>query len=166
MRLLALVLGIVLCGFLAGCGAIGPVQYPALKIPVPAKDLSAVERGGKIDIYFTTPATTAEGLTIKQLGSIDLRIGPNPDATVNWNQWAATAKRIQVQPPAGLGQIVQTQVPVREFAGKDVIIGVRFGNERGRMSEWSNPVTLPVQAPLPTPANLKFTPVAEGVKLE
>jgi hypothetical protein len=163
MRLLAVV---ALCACLAGCGAIGPVQYPALKIPFPAKDLSAVERGDHIDIYFTTPATTTEGLTIKQLASIDLRVGPNPESTFSWNQWAASAKRIEVKPPAELGQMFQAHIPAQEFVGKDVIIGVRFGNDRGRMSEWSNPVTLPVQTPVPTPTNLKVMPVAEGVKIE
>jgi len=163
MRLSA---AIALCAFLTGCGAIGPVQFPALKIPFPAKDLSAVERGDHIDIYFTTPTTTTDGLTIKQLASIDLRVGPNPESTFNWNQWAASATRIEVKPPSELGQMFHAQVPAQEFAGKDVIIGVRFGNDRGRMSEWSNPVTLPVQTSVPTPTNLKLTPVAEGVKIE
>ena len=61
---------------LAGCGSVGEPLYPALNIPMPVVDLNAVERGDKIDINLTIPPKTTEGLLLKDIGSLELRVGP------------------------------------------------------------------------------------------
>ena len=65
MRAPSVILCAVVCALLYGCGSIGEPLYPALKIPTRVTDLGAVERGNQIDVTFTTPPLTTEGLAIK-----------------------------------------------------------------------------------------------------
>ncbi|HLK20984.1 MAG TPA: hypothetical protein VKT81_18665 [Bryobacteraceae bacterium] len=149
---------------LAGCGSVGEPLYPALNIPTRVVDLGAVQRGDKIDIQFGVPKLTTEGLVLKQLGSVDLRIGPSPSGGFNANDWANGAQKIDVSPlpQPGAARVLE---PVKDFAGKDLIIGVRLGNTKGRMSEWSNFVPIKIEAPLANPSDVKAEPVPEGVRV-
>lgn len=142
----------------------GEPLYPALHIPMRVSDLAAVERGDKIEIRFTIPPQTTEGLALKQIGSVDLRIGPNTSTEFNLNNWASGAQRIDVPPPSSPG-LVQTAQAAREFIGKEVLVAVRVGNPKGRMSEWSNIYVLSVEQPLAAPADFRLQPVPEGVRL-
>ena len=139
--------------FLSGCGYVGDPLYPALNIPNPVIDLSAVERGEKLDIRFTIPPLTTEGLPVKQLGGIELRIGPNKSQAFNIGEWASAAAKVEIPVPDKPGA-VQYALPVQPYIGQDVIVGVRAINSKRRASEWSNLVTLHVQPPLAAPAEL------------
>src|ERR1700727_3937223 len=90
--------GIILAaiGVLAGCGSIGEPLYPALRIPSPAPDLTVVERGNNLDISFTIPPLTTEGLPLKEIGGIDLRVGPSPSNDWNAEEWARGATSVDV----------------------------------------------------------------------
>ena len=61
---------------LVGCGSIGEPLYPALRIPTRVTDLAVVERGANLDIDFTIPPLTTEGLPLKEIGGVELRVGP------------------------------------------------------------------------------------------
>src|SRR5713226_392058 len=128
---------LVLCFtiLLAGCGSVGEPLYPALNIPMPVTDLSAVERGDKLDINFTIPPKTTEGLLLKEIGSLELRIGPHTENEFRADAWAASAKRLDVPLPAQVGA-VHFETSTHEFIGKDVVVAARVGNARGRMSQW------------------------------
>jgi hypothetical protein len=152
------------CGCLAGCGSIGEPLYPALHIPTRVSDLTAVERGDKFDIRFTIPPRTTEGLLLTDIGSVELRIGPSPAGGFTANDWANEAHRIDMPLPAQAGP-VRVQPPVKDFIGKEVLVGVRLGNAKGRMSEWSNFFIVNVEPPLAKPANFKADSVLEGVRL-
>ena len=157
-------LSCVLCyAVLVGCGSVGEPLYPAVKIPTRVTDLSAVERGDQIDVVFTSPSQTTEGLAIKTLSKIELRIGPGP-SPFDLGLWARDADIIEIPPPASPGQVLK-RIPVQQYVGKDEVIAVRTANERGRYSEWSNLVPLTVGPPLNTPANLKSEATAQGVAL-
>src|SRR5665213_3255227 len=66
-----------------GCGSIGEPLYPALRIPSPVNDLTVVEHGNNLDINFTIPPLTTEGLPLKEIGGVELRVGPG---SINgWN---------------------------------------------------------------------------------
>jgi hypothetical protein len=155
---------LILCFSLAGCGSVGEPLYPALNIPTPVTDLTAVERGDKLDINFTIPPRSTEGLLLKAIGSVELRIGPHASGEFRAEAWAASAKRLDVPITPQVGA-VHFQTPAQEFVGKDVIVAVRIGNARGRMSQWSNIVIIGVEQPLTTPANLHAEGVAQGVRL-
>lgn len=165
MRAAAEVLApVLLSAFLVGCGQVGEPLYPALNIPTRVGDLAAVERGDKIQIRFTIPPLTTEGLSIKSIGSIDLRIGPSTGSAFNVEEWAAGAKNITVPLPAE-PRPVEAYALAGEFVGKEVVVAVRLGNAKGRVSAWSNLVVVPVETPLPTPTALQAEAVAEGVRV-
>ncbi|MGD0296501.1 MAG: hypothetical protein ABSE86_05245 [Bryobacteraceae bacterium] len=149
---------------LVGCGSIGEPLYPALNVPTRIVDLTAVQRGDKIDIRFTVPKLTTEGLVVKQIGSVDVRMGPSNAGTFNANDWANGAQKINVSPVPEPGA-ARAEQPVQGLVGKEVIVGVRLGNTKGRMSDWSNFVPVTIEAPLAKPADLKAESVAEGVRL-
>lgn len=144
------------------CGYVGEPLPPALNIATPIRDLRAVEYGNDIIVNFTIPSLTTEGFALKRIGAVDLRAGPggNPfDA----NRWAAEAKRIPVS--ADSPGAVEAKVPAAEFAGREIVIGVRLVNPKGRASEWSNLVVIGVTPPLARPAALKAEATASGVRL-
>src|ERR1700719_4107433 len=126
-----------LCGclLLAGCGSVGEPLYPALNVPTRVIDLTAVQRGDKLDVRFTIAPKTIEGLVLKQIGSVELRIGPSPTAGFQVTSWGAGAERIDVSAPSEPG-VVHVERSVQDFVGKEVLVGVRVGNTKGRMSEW------------------------------
>jgi hypothetical protein len=155
---------IFLFAALTGCGSIGEPMYPALKIPIRVTDLTAVERGDKIDVRFTIQNHTTEGMLLTELGSVDLRIGPAPASGFNANDWANDAKKIDVSPLPKPGA-AHAEIPVRDLIGKQLVVGVRLGNDRGRMSDWSNFYPLSVETPLAKPTGLNANPVPEGVRL-
>ena len=62
-------------------------------------------------------------------------------------------------------ETARAEQPVRDFVGKEMVVGVRLGNTKGRMSEWSNFVAITVEAPLAKPADVKAEGVPEGVRL-
>ena len=150
---------------LTGCGYVGEPLYPALNIPKATVDLRAVERGTNIDVNFTIPPLTTEGLLVKQIGGLELRIGPNAIVPFQLAQWVSLATRMEV-PVSGKTGPVHVKVPVQPFIGQEVIVGVRSVGGKGRASEWSNLVTVTVRPPLATPVD--FTPVLEekGVLLK
>jgi hypothetical protein len=150
------------CALLAGCGYVGEPLPPALNIATPIADLRAIEYGDHILIDFTIPAMTTEGLPLPRIERVDLRIG----ATVtpfDINRWSAGAQEIPVQrnePGAA-----QAQTSASAWIGKDVAIGVRIVNRKGRASEWSNLASVHVVAPVPKPLAVKAAPDPQGVQL-
>ena len=149
---------------LQSCGTVGEPLYPALNIPSRVTDLTAVERGDRIEINFTIPPLTTEGLALKEIGSVELRVGPVPDGAFNLNNWANAATRVELRSPEQPGA-VHTESPVQAFIGKDVMVGVRLANAKGRNSEWSNLVNLSIAPPLARPADFKATAEPQGVSL-
>lgn len=92
---------------LAGCGYAGEPKAPALRRPMKAAGLAAVERGAKIVVTFTLPLETTEGLPVAGTPDVELRIGVLP---APWNQavWEANAERVPVPgqpaPPGAVGK--------------------------------------------------------------
>src|SRR5271166_6002697 len=164
MRAAVMLPCVLCCAALVGCGSIGEPLYPAVKIPMRVTDLGAVERGNQIDVTFTTPSQTTEGLAIKTHGKIELRIGPSPGSPFDIGAWARDAEIIEVPPPASPGLVLK-RIPAQQYVGKDEVIAVRIANEKGRFSDWSNAVPLSVGAPLTTPENFKPEATPQGVAL-
>lgn len=156
--------GLMACLLLVGCGAVGEPLYPALYIPTAVSDLTAVEHGPNLEIHFTLPTSTTEGLVVKQIGSIDLRVGANTQGGFQADHWALEAQRVSVPVPDQPGAVSAT-TPAAPFAGKEVVVAVRVGNAKGRMSDWSNLAVFHVVEPLATPVDFRAVPVPTGVKL-
>jgi hypothetical protein len=154
----------LICVLLAGCGSIGEPLYPALRIPSRVNDLALVEHGDNLDIFFTIPPLTTEGLPLKEIGAVDLRVGPGSSNGFNVDEWAASAMSVNVPTPAGPGPVVAV-VPVSKFAGKEVIAAVRLSNPKGRDSGWSDFKTFEVKPPLADPTNFHVAADPKGVAL-
>jgi fibronectin type 3 domain-containing protein len=123
--------------------------------------LRALQRGDQIEIDFTLPTLTTEGLPIKKPARIELRIG-SVEPPFEIDRWASTAQTIEV--PATTGA-VHAQAPARAWYGREVVTGVRLVNENGRASAWSNLISLPVVQALPTPSDVRATTHPKGISV-
>ena len=153
---------IPLLAILAGCGYIGPVLPPALDIPMRVVDLRVAEYGDKIRADFTVPAMTTEGLQLKTLERVELRVGVIP-TPFNMDQWAATAKVYPV--PSTAPGAVDFSVAAQEWVGKEVGIAVRSMGPKNKWSDWSALRNMTIATPLATPSDLKAENDRAGVKL-
>ena len=158
-------LGSLIAAFLlsVGCGYVGDPLPPALNIPMPVTDLSAVQRGGKVIVEFSIPEKTTEGLPITSVDAVDLRAGPIETQPFNLEAWAGSARKLKsdVVKPGG----VRVEEPAAAWLNKEVVVAVRLVNRKGRASQWSNFIVVPVVAPLAEPANLKAESTIDGVRL-
>ncbi|MBI1787731.1 MAG: hypothetical protein HYR60_09305 [Acidobacteria bacterium] len=144
---------LLLAALAGGCGYVGEPLPPLLNIPARVTDLSAVEHGAKIQIRFTTPKLTTEGMVLAKPARVELRLGPrgegfNPDA------WAAAAQLVE-----GL------EVDARPWVGKEIVIGVRVTSANGRTAGWSNFVEMRVIPPLATPVEVRAEGASQGVRV-
>ncbi len=154
-----------LCAVLTGCGYMGEPLYPTANIPSPVQDLNAVQRGTKILVAFTIPPLTTDGLVLKQVGAIELRAGAaSTTEGFDTEAWAAGANPYAVASPGEPG-VVRGEIPVANLVGRDVIVGVRVANLKGRYSSWSNLATVKVVRPLDEPAELTAELTRQGVAL-
>lgn len=152
---------------LVGCGYVGDPLPPAARIPAPVLDLAAVQKGADVEISFTLPEQTTEGLPITKPGTIDLRAGVFSEAPFDTNRWLAGARAVEanwtLKPADQTAPVRVTKtIPAAPWQGRDLIIGVRLSSPKGRYSGFSKLVTLTVVAPLATPA-VSARASAEGV---
>jgi hypothetical protein len=148
---------------LTGCGYVGDPQPPALHIPEAVTDLRAQQRGAKLDITFTLPERTTEGMGLEYPDEVELRIGTPGAGEFKVDRWASAARRVPVTLPDE-GRSVLVITPLTEAAGTEVYMAVRTAGPSRRWSAWSNVVALGAQKPLATPA-LTAAAAPEGVLL-
>ncbi len=159
-RAAGFLLACILC---SACGYVGDVMPPALNIAMPVRDLRAVEYGDTIVADFTIAPLTTEGLVLTKLGTVDVSVGIGP-VPFNAEQWAATASRVTVNHDQ-TGP-VHVSFPAGPWVGKEVVIGARVVNPKGRASDWSNFVALRILPPIPAPVQLVAEPAPAGVRLK
>jgi hypothetical protein len=148
---------LILSILLAGCGYVGDPLPPLVNMPERVQYLSAVERGTRILVQFSLPNKTTEGVTIKTAPKPDVRIGSatGPD----WEPQSKPAMEVSISNGAA-----QFEIPVAEWVGKNVTVGVRVLGASGRMSDWSY-ASFPVVQPLAKPQSLERQGVPEGIRL-
>jgi hypothetical protein len=160
--------------FLSGCailgpGYIGPIQNPALDIPVLVTDLRAVQYGDQIFAFFTIQKLSTEGKELKSVRAIDLYAGPGGPGSDDPNSWFHTATHYSVPPAPGAATLVpgpyEYRFAAQAWIGKDLILRVRSTGPKGRQSLWSLPPVLPVIAPIPQPMDVTAEGRKDGVHL-
>jgi hypothetical protein len=156
------VLPVLAAIFAAACGYVGEPLSPLANVPAGVVDLSAIQRGNRIVVRFTVPKLTGEGMPIKGILKLDLRVGP-PTEPLQDDVWAASAPPVE---PASIENGTATyEIPSAPWTGKDAVLGVRVTAENGKSSRWSNLLTVPVVAPPETPADVAAMNTAQGVSL-
>jgi hypothetical protein len=143
----------------AGCGYIGSPLPPALNIPEKVAIVNAAQHGGQLVVGFVITGKTTDGLVLRRVRSIDLRIGP-PASSMD--VWAKGAQPIPVEEPKIDG--FELRVPVAGWENKDVVVAVRAVGPTGRAGAWSEPLSLHVVAAPGVPV-IAIAPGPDGVAL-
>jgi hypothetical protein len=148
---------------LGACGYIGEPLPPSLNIPRPVDDLRVVQRGDKLVVQFTVQDLTTDGVVLKTV-TADLRAGEGTGGgAFEPDDWAARAAPVP-NSIAGPGP-VEIELPARQWAGREIILGVRIAGRKRHFSDWSNLVVQRVVSPLETPLSLKAEAVPAGVRV-
>lgn len=155
---------------LASCGYVGDPLPPAGMLPAPVLDLRAIQNADQIEISFTLPEQTTEGLPITRPGQIDLRAGLPGEAPFDVNRWQSGARAVDAAwPVKPADQTTPTRIaaaiPAGPWVGKDLVIGVRLSNPRGRFAGFSRLHTISVVAPLAQPVVKTRAVAPQGVEL-
>ncbi len=149
---------------LASCGYVGDPLPPALNIPAPVSDLRVVQRGDRLVIECSLPRLTTDGLMLRKLGEIDLRVGPAEAAAEGVSAWAGAASRIEAAGGGEDGRL-HVEAPAGGYVGQEVAVGVRVSGPKGRWSDWSNLAGLQVVRPVKRPSGLRAEAAPEGVRV-
>jgi hypothetical protein len=146
----------------AGCGYVGDPLPPALNVPERVADLGAVQRGDQIEVSFTVPAVTTDGIGLR-LSGVELRVAPS-DPGGNIDEWSRSAEAYEIG-GAAPGEPQTYRLSITPWASKQIWLAVRVASHRHKWSGWSNPTSLEVVSEIKPPAGLKTEAVAEGVRL-
>jgi hypothetical protein len=130
-----------------GCGYVGETQPPSLHLPAVVHDLSVVERGDRLIVQFTVPATTTDGLPLKDPAKLELHID---DKTM---------------PISTADPIAHFETSAQPFYGKVAAISLRALGTRNRDAGPSNVINLAVVPAIPEPVSFKVEAVSEGIEL-
>jgi predicted phage tail protein len=145
----------------AGCGYEGQPLPPLANVPGRVTALSATQRGSELVVQFTPPQLTTEGFPIKPPPTLDVRAGPAPDP-FNEQTWAEGASKLSAVPRPEGGS--SYEMPVNQWAGKQLTVGVRAIGSKGKESPWTFE-TVPVIPPPQPPSDLRAENTATGVHL-
>jgi hypothetical protein len=145
-----------------GCGYVGYPLTPLANVPAQVSDLAAVQRGSVLIVHFTLPERTTESILIKTPVKLDFRIGTAGEP-FNAAEWASHAKPV---PEGEIHDGLATyRIPVAEWVGKQVALGVRAIGSNGKHSAWSNSSVVRVVAPPEVPPRPALENVAAGVRV-
>ena len=142
----------------------GDPQYPSPQIPLESHDLVAVERGNRILITFTIPARTTDGVLLRRIDAVDLRVSTGT-APFPSKEWADQAKALDIEPPEK-PQAITRSISIAGLEGKTVTIAERTMGGRHHYSAWSNPATFDVLPPVAPPTGLTAKSGPNGVELK
>src|SRR5262245_7482725 len=98
-------------------------------------DLRAIETGENIDVTFTLPQLTTDGLPLTNVRSVELRVSVAGESPATFEV-----------PATGPGPLSRS-VPAQAWIDKDVVLAARATGSTGKMASWSNEWTLHVQKP-------------------
>jgi hypothetical protein len=149
--------------FLAACGYVGDPLPPLINIPKPVTGLSAVERGARLIVQFELPTHTSEQVPIRTPLTVDLRLTSAPIVPFDIDRWANEAR--QISGGEVKDRTARFEIPVTGLAGRQVTVGARVTGANGKHSDWSALLSLPVVAPLETPAGVRTESTAAGVRV-
>jgi hypothetical protein len=153
MRIHVLLVAFLAPGLVA-CGKRGDPLPPRRKTPPPVAGIRVAQRGDQLEITFQAPRASIDGLPLSAL-DLDVFVAQGDGDF----EKRAARHTLKAQP----GETVADEGPI-PAAGTTVRVAVRA--RAGGKAATRSPVTgLVAQSPLPPPAALTATLVAEGVAL-
>lgn len=160
--LMGLLLGVA--ATLAGCGYVGDPLPPRLEIPRRVTDLRGVQRGASLLLAFTATLQATDSTMLHHLGPLELRCGRPPAGSFEFRTWAAAAPAFAV---AGEGAGArEVSVPVSAWLGQEVVCAVRLAGPTGKLSEWSNPLVVPLVAAPAVPGAVMVAGHPQGAQVQ
>ena len=155
------ILAAIALAALFGCGYEGHPLPPLANVPSQVTGLSAIERGLNLVIRFTPPQLTTEGFPFKVPPDLDVRAGI-ASQPFDEQAWAASARKLSAGKETG--GVAEYEMPIAQWVGKELTVGVRALGSKGKNSEWSFE-TVPIVASPQPPADLRAENTAMGVRL-
>ncbi len=152
-----------------GCASPGPPRAPSLRLPETVKDLGAVRSGNQVELQWTTPSKTTDGLEINPARSVltaeICRYAASGTAPSEMQPPCTPVKRLPVQPGSSLAT---DSLPPSLTADPSSLLVylVRILNANQRSAGESNQAFAAAGAAPPPVQNLRATPVRNGVMLE
>ncbi len=155
---------------LSGCGQIGAPLPPSANLPMPASNFRAQRRGEQVQLRWTTPRRTSDGLPISGAVQVRLCIWPAklPQAAP---LPGLTCPAWQALFPAGApGDLPQgLKLPLARITPAEPVAAVRlaiaFANRNGRAAGWSNWQLVSLLPVSPPPRGLQAQRRSDGIEL-
>jgi hypothetical protein len=150
-----------------GCASPGPPHPPSLNLPQLVKDLSAGRVGDEVNLHWTTPSKTTDGLDIK--GPITAEIcrlaPPAPPTPAPPTPACTPVTRLLVQPgPSQASETLPRPLTLDPVAL--LTYRVQLFNRRGHSAGLSPEAFAAAGAAPPPIAQLRATPIRDGAMLE
>ncbi len=157
-----------LAGLLLGCGSIGDPRPPLVNLPQPVSDLKARQVGDSIQIAWTRPNLTTEGLDDDGTGEatlwkVDVPALPADLTAETMDTFRQPVATLGAGPP---GEPISLDLPLDQWpVGQPTVLVVTVENRAGRYAGYSNPVPVHPLEPPSRPALRGVVPTEEGVTL-
>lgn len=158
----------ILC--LTGCGVPGAPQPPSTGIPKFVGDLKAVRKGDNVNLTWTTPKETSDGVLIRKPGKMLLQraVSAGKDAELNFQTVSEQTLQPTLKDERGaqatakdsLNDLLRSN-PTAEFAVYTVLAQSRAGKSAGL----PNRVSIPLVPTLPTPQKVQAEPAPTGIRI-
>lgn len=176
----ATILGIALS--VSGCASQGPLKPPSLELPKPAEKLVAERVGDQVELTWTTPTTTTDGVRSK--GSITARVcldsqpsngasnAPTPrkknsGASIPTASTGTCNAVLNLPVTPGVSR-ASTPLPPALAAGSPRVIAyaIELVSAKGKSAGPSEPVLLAAGAAPPATGPLKLSPRRQSIAIE
>jgi hypothetical protein len=155
---------LLLLSLVVGCASPGPPHPPTLNLPELVKDLAADRVGDEVNLHWTTPSKTTDGLNIKGPVTAEIcRLAPPTPAPPI--PPCTPVKRLLVQPgPSQTTELLPRPLTVDPVAL--LTYRVQLFNRRGHSAGLSPEAFAAAGAAPPPVAQLRATPIRTGAMLE
>lgn len=144
--------------FAPGCGRKGPVQAPLVLVPQPVETLKAFQRGARIILEWTNPASYIDGRPLAGIAGVEIwmeekaETSSDEPGTPAERGFASRAKRVgEISPPINAPNSSFLYIPgAADWQRKTFVFAVRVRDMKRRFSEFSSEASVKVQ-PVPLP---------------
>lgn len=155
---------------LSGCASPGAPKPPSLHLPAFPKDVAALRQGEDLEISFTAPSRTTDGLLLKESvlhGRACVR--PTASAACATLPLSPAQSEVSIKPGTGKGLHVfwtfRLPVSLREGSIRAAAVEVELLNDSGSGAGWSTPTWFAAGAAPPPVAALEATGTRQGTLL-